>query len=179
MNALICWAVNFLLSILTFQSVPIWRLTDRMVRSTLVTACRLATSPTSTSPFLAKATTDGVVRAPSAFAMTVGSPPSRTATTEFVVPRSIPTARAMVVYTFRRLLSLFGSSFTGERAAHQMPGQELSPARSSHTQGVTPQQAISSRAGDQSLAGDCGDQVDQSLASELRGHVSGPLPAPW
>jgi hypothetical protein len=27
--------------------------------------------------------------------MTVGSPPSRTATTEFVVPRSIPTARAM------------------------------------------------------------------------------------
>ena len=39
-----------------------WRLTERMVRSTLVTACRLATSPTSTSPFLAKATTDGVVR---------------------------------------------------------------------------------------------------------------------
>ena len=58
-----------------------WRLTDRMVRSTLVTACRLATSPTSTSPDLAKATTDGVVRAPSALAMTVGSPPSRTATT--------------------------------------------------------------------------------------------------
>src|SRR3712207_4961210 len=27
--------------------------------------------------------------------MTVGSPPSRTVTTEFVVPRSIPTARAM------------------------------------------------------------------------------------
>src|SRR5688572_27776523 len=74
-----------------------WRLTERMVRSTLVTACRLATSPTSTSPDLAKATTDGVVRAPSALAMTVGSPPSRTATTEFVVPRSIPTARAMVV----------------------------------------------------------------------------------
>ncbi len=75
-----------------------WRLTERMVRSTLVTACRLATSPTSTSPDLAKATTDGVVRAPSAFAMTVGSPPSRTATTEFVVPRSMPTARAMSVY---------------------------------------------------------------------------------
>src|SRR5690625_6120325 len=29
--------------------------------------------------------------------MTVGSPPSRTVTTEFVVPRSIPTARAMLV----------------------------------------------------------------------------------
>src|SRR4028119_1736970 len=66
-----------------------------MVRSTFVTACRLATSPTSTSPFLANATTDGVVRLPSAFAMTVGSPPSRTETTELVVPRSMPTARAM------------------------------------------------------------------------------------
>ncbi len=77
------------------QSVPMWRLTERMVRSTLVTAWRLATSPTSTSPVLENATTDGVVRAPSAFAMTVGSPPSRTATTELVVPRSIPTARAM------------------------------------------------------------------------------------
>ena len=74
---------------------PMWRLTDRAVRSTFVTACRLATSPTSTSPFLAKATTDGVVRAPSALAMTVGSPPSSTLTTEFVVPRSIPTARAI------------------------------------------------------------------------------------
>src|SRR4051794_26996404 len=72
-----------------------WRFTDRMVRSTLVTAWRLATSPTSTSPFLAKATMDGVVRAPSALAMTVGSPPSSTATTELVVPRSIPTARDM------------------------------------------------------------------------------------
>ena len=73
-----------------------WRLTERMVRSTLVTAWRLATSPTSTSPFLAKATTLGVVRAPSEFAMTSGSPPVSTATTELVVPRSIPTARAMV-----------------------------------------------------------------------------------
>ena len=74
-----------------------WRLTERMVRSTLVTAWRLATSPTRTSPDLANATTDGVVRAPSAFAMTVGSPPSRTETTLFVVPRSMPTARAMVL----------------------------------------------------------------------------------
>jgi hypothetical protein len=78
-----------------FQSVPMWRLTEEMVRSTLVTACRLAGSPTSTSPSLLKATTDGVVRMPSAFAMTLGSPPSSTATQEFVVPRSIPTARAM------------------------------------------------------------------------------------
>jgi hypothetical protein len=67
-----------------------------MVRSTFVVAWRFATSPTRTSPFLAKATTEGVVRAPSALGMTVGSPPSSTAMTEFVVPRSIPTARAML-----------------------------------------------------------------------------------
>src|SRR4051812_9507498 len=73
------------------------RLTLRMVRSTLVTAWFLADWPTRTSPFLAKATTEGVVREPSEFAMTVGSPPSRTVTTELVVPRSIPTARAMEV----------------------------------------------------------------------------------
>src|SRR5689334_2708434 len=83
---------------------PMCRLTERAVRSTFVTACRLATSPTSTSPFLANATTDGVVRAPSVLVMTVGSPPSRTETTEFVVPRSIPTARAMVVYLRAGLL---------------------------------------------------------------------------
>src|SRR5699024_11529847 len=50
-----------------------------------------------TSPELEKATTDGVVRAPSALGMTTGSPPSRTATHELVVPRSMPTARAMGV----------------------------------------------------------------------------------
>ena len=73
------------------------RFTERIVRSTLVTACRFATSPTSTSPFLAKATIDGVVREPSALAITAGSPPSSTLTTLLVVPRSIPTARAMSV----------------------------------------------------------------------------------
>ena len=69
-----------------------WRLTERMVRSGLVMAWRLATSPTSTSPDLEKPTTDGVVLAPSALGMTVGSPASSTLTTELVVPRSIPTA---------------------------------------------------------------------------------------
>src|SRR3954447_14964416 len=71
------------------------RLIERNVRSGLVIAWRLATSPTRTSPLLEKATTDGVVREPSALGMTTGSPPSRTATTELVVPRSIPTALAM------------------------------------------------------------------------------------
>ena len=41
------------------------------------------------------ATTEGVVRAPSSFGITFGSPPSRTATTELVVPRSIPITFAM------------------------------------------------------------------------------------
>jgi hypothetical protein len=37
-----------------------------------------------------QATTDGVVRAPSSFTMTLASLPSMTETTLFVVPRSIP-----------------------------------------------------------------------------------------
>src|SRR6476469_3068937 len=94
-RAEISCAVYFLSSIATDQSVPMWRLTDAMVRSMLLTAWRLAISPTRTSPDLEKATTDGVVRPPSALAITVGSPPSRTETTELVVPRSIPTARDM------------------------------------------------------------------------------------
>ena len=78
-----------------FQSVPMWRFTERTVRSGLVMAWRLATSPTSTSPLFENATTDGVVRWPSALGMTAGSPASRAATTELVVPRSIPTALDM------------------------------------------------------------------------------------
>src|SRR5512133_2765574 len=59
-------------------------------------AWRLATWPTRRWPSSVKATTDGVVRAPSAFGMTSACPPSITAaTTEFVVPRSIPTALAI------------------------------------------------------------------------------------
>src|SRR5436189_673619 len=69
---------------------PMKRLIEKTVFLGLVTACRLATWPTSRSPSLVKATTDGVVRPPSELAMTVGSPPSRMATTEFVVPRSMP-----------------------------------------------------------------------------------------
>src|SRR6476620_10880508 len=102
MRAEISCAVYFLSSTGTLQSVPMWRLTEAMVRSMLLTAWRLAISPTRTSPDLENATTDGVVRPPSALAITVGSPPSRTETTELVVPRSIPTARDMCCF----LLSL-------------------------------------------------------------------------
>jgi hypothetical protein len=93
-RAEISWAVYFLPSASMLHEVPMCRLTERIVFSGLVIAWRLATSPTNTSESL-NATTDGVVRPPSALAMMVGSPPSRVAITELVVPRSIPTARAI------------------------------------------------------------------------------------
>jgi hypothetical protein len=43
-----------------------------------------------------KATTEGVVLAPSGFVITTGSPPSKTATHEFVVPKSIPIIFAII-----------------------------------------------------------------------------------
>jgi hypothetical protein len=55
------------------------------------TACRLAGRPTRRSPCFVKATTEGVVRAPSAFSITRAVLPSMTATHELVVPKSIPT----------------------------------------------------------------------------------------
>src|SRR6187549_3758915 len=66
------------------------RLIENTVFSGLVTAWRLATWPTNRSPDLVNATTDGVSRPPSGLVMTTGSPPSMTATTELVVPRSMP-----------------------------------------------------------------------------------------
>ena len=66
------------------------RLIEKTVFSGLVTAWRLATWPTRRSPFLAKPTTEGVRRLPSALTITLGSLPSMTATTELVVPRSMP-----------------------------------------------------------------------------------------
>ncbi len=61
-----------------------------MVFSGLVTACRFAICPTSTSPLSSHATTLGVMREPSSLTITLGSRPSMIATTLFVVPRSIP-----------------------------------------------------------------------------------------
>jgi len=52
------------------------RLIDEMVFSGLTAAWRRARVPTRRSPLLVKATTDGVVRPPSALGMTTGSPPS-------------------------------------------------------------------------------------------------------
>src|ERR1700761_4893596 len=73
------------------------RLIEKTVFCGLVTAWRLATVPPSRSPPCVKATTDGVVRPPSAFSITVGSPPSSTAMQLLVVPRSIPIVLPMVV----------------------------------------------------------------------------------
>src|SRR5215470_10997700 len=71
------------------------RLMEKIVFSGFVMPWRFATCPTRVSPSLVKATTEGVNRLPSWLAMTVGSPPSTTATTEFVVPRSMPITFAM------------------------------------------------------------------------------------
>src|SRR6185369_13459166 len=66
------------------------RLIEKTVFFGLVTDWRFATCPTRRSPLLVKPTTEGVVRFPSALGMTFASLPSITATTLFVVPRSIP-----------------------------------------------------------------------------------------
>lgn len=69
---------------------PINRLKANTVPLELTTPCRLAGKPTRRSPCFVKATTDGVVRAPSAFSITRGVFPSMIATHEFVVPKSMP-----------------------------------------------------------------------------------------
>ena len=77
---------------------PIRRLIAKKVRSGVVTAWRLAGWPTRRSPSSVKATMEGVVRAPSAFSMTLGVDPSITQTQEFVVPRSMPITFAMFTF---------------------------------------------------------------------------------
>lgn len=81
MTAEICCRGDFLSSILMVHSLPIWRLTDRIVTFPLVTACRLTTAPKRTFPVLANATANDVIRGPSAFVIIVGSPSSTTAVT--------------------------------------------------------------------------------------------------
>src|SRR5919199_4656911 len=87
----------------------------KKVRDGLVTAWRLAGWPTRRSPSSVKATIDGVVRAPSAFSMTLGCVPSMTATQELVVPRSMPMT-----------LPMAGSlTFQADRRAPKQPGPWL------------------------------------------------------
>src|ERR1700741_1519364 len=69
-----------------------------MVLREFVTAWRFAASPTMRSPLLVNATTDGVVRLPSEFSRTSGSPPSMTAMQELVVPKSMPITFAIKLF---------------------------------------------------------------------------------
>src|SRR5262245_16931624 len=79
---------------------PIRRLIAKIVFSGLVMLCRFAVWPTRISLLSVKATIEGVVRDPSAFSMTFALLPSIIATTEFVVPRSMPIALAMMTLLF-------------------------------------------------------------------------------
>src|SRR5437868_13742566 len=89
------------------------RLIEKTVLAGFVTAWRFAACPTSRSPFLANATIDGVVRAPSLFSRTTGSPPSMTDIQEFVVPKSMPKTLAILKKSF-----LNGKSFRLFLAIH-------------------------------------------------------------
>ena len=84
---------------------PMNRLMEKTVFSGFSTAWRFATWPTRIWPSFPNPTTDGVSRPPSSLMSTFGSLPSITATTEFVVPRSIPMIFAIFVapspYFFR------------------------------------------------------------------------------
>ena len=71
--------------------IPINLFTEKKVFSGFTTACLLAIFPTSLSPFLVYATTDGVILCPSALVTIVGFPPSMAATALLVIPKSIPT----------------------------------------------------------------------------------------
>jgi hypothetical protein len=76
------------------------RLIEKIVFSGFITAWRLATVPTRRSPESPNATTEGVVRPPSAFSMISASPPSSTAIAELVVPRSMPIVFATAKISF-------------------------------------------------------------------------------
>src|SRR3984893_7338272 len=103
----------------------------KIVFSGLVIAWRLAGCPTSTSPVPAKATTEGVVRAPSAFSMTLAWPPSMTATQEFVVPRSIPITFGM--YCLRQLDPHHETGLFARRERSRCAGRAGYPAAVSDT----------------------------------------------
>src|ERR671935_617261 len=75
---------------------PMKRLIEKTVFCGFVTCWRRAGAPTSRWPSFVNATTDGVVRPPSAFGITVGSPPSSTPMQLLVVPRSMPIVFAML-----------------------------------------------------------------------------------
>src|ERR1044071_4605307 len=109
------------------------RLIEKTVFCGFVTCWRFAGAPPSRWPSFVNATTDGVVRPPSAFGMTDGSPPSITATHELVVPRSMPIVFAICILlesrverksesdyskSARHLISRNGKDFAGTSAGY-------------------------------------------------------------
>src|SRR5690348_10778200 len=114
------------------------RLIEKTVFSGFTAACRRASCPTRRSPDLVKATTEGVVREPSELGMTTGSPPSMTAMTELVVPRSIPTVFGICQLSSRvgwvwirseylRFLPRISPGKTPARSLYPMAIYELDP----------------------------------------------------
>src|ERR1700722_12443974 len=107
------------LSFSTIGSVywrPIRRLMAKRVLDGLVTAWRLAGWPTRRSPSSRMPTTEGVVRAPSAFSITFGVLPSMMATHELVVPRSMP-----IILLMRTLVSLLHWRTLAGAFKHEAP----------------------------------------------------------
>ncbi len=84
---------------------PMKRLIEKIVFSGFITAWRLATVPTRRSSLSVNATTDGVVRPPSAFSSIVRLAALDDGHAELVVPRSIPMVRATVILLLRRQFS--------------------------------------------------------------------------
>src|SRR5437762_605586 len=99
-----------------FHFLPIKRLAAYTVFSALVMAWRFAMCPTSRLPASVTATTLGVVLYPPRFGMTTGVSPSKMATQEFVVPRSMPITRSILSPSHHQAalascLAAFGSPY--------------------------------------------------------------------
>src|SRR5215472_15456466 len=87
----------------------------------LVTAWRLAGWPTSRSPSSSMPTTEGVVRAPSAFSITFGCLPSMIATHELVVPRSMPIILLMGTFVALLQWRMLAGAFRLKRRLRAFP----------------------------------------------------------
>src|SRR4051794_26094228 len=99
------------------------RLIEKTVLAGFVPAWRFAAWPTRRSPFLANATIEGVVRAPSLFSKTTGSPPSMTDIQELVVPKSIPKTLAIKLESFRGSRAGIRHPFSKPYSVAETPAQ--------------------------------------------------------
>src|SRR6185437_9443112 len=155
---------------------PIRRLIAKNVYSGLVTPCRLAGCPMSRSPSWEKATMEGVVRAPSAFSMTLGAEPSMTATHELVVPRSIPITFAILMFLSQAMASWPSRGTSRSIPLNQSAKQALSatPCQSYgvYRVGISPVQGIARPASFLPL-GALGDPVGAMVPAAWPGVMQG------